>query len=381
MNTSIQKMSRDTSPDLGPFGRSFIGDFPSKGALSLIILGLLLSLVLSGGFLSFLTLFIVLTYLSIYLSYNYIEPHFNTKAGIVRRNNLSSVTGNGHLAVSDIGNMLYGYGKSAASQVRSMPAEINLGSLFESRSPSNSPDMSEWVSESRIRIWRKISLLWIGIMLMFYLILFLMVGLVVVFDIDSLDLFGQIAGTISYVIMGGIILALIDHEGKTEYLRSLFIFPNISRLKFGGLVVLILVLDLILVLGYSEIYDLFWPVTEEGGWFSDPNSADNPLILILLFISLAISAPLIEELVFRGYILDSLRTNYSDLFSIFASGILFGFLHWDPVFGFFDLFQTGAATIAGLLYGWLRIKTGSLWPSIICHSIWNGTIFLVAFII
>ena len=381
MNMSIQKMSRGTSSDLGPFGRSFLGDFPSKGALSLIVLGLLLSLVLSGGFLSFLALFTVLTYLSIYLSYNYIEPHFNAKAGIVRGDNLSSVTSNGHLAISDIGNMLYGYGKSAANQVRSMPGEINLGSLFGSRSPSDSPDMSEWVSEPRIRMWRRVSLLWIGIMMSSYLILFLMLGLILAFDIDSFDLFSWISQTVFQMIMAGIILAVIDHEGKTEYLRSLFIFPNISRLKFGGLVVLILVLDLILVLGYSEIYDLFWPITEEGGFFSDPNSEDNPLILILLFISLAISAPLIEELVFRGYILDSLRTNYSDLFSIFASGILFGFLHWDPVFRFFDLFQTGAATIAGLLYGWLRIKTGSLWPSIICHSIWNGTIFFIAFII
>ncbi|MGB1568921.1 MAG: type II CAAX prenyl endopeptidase Rce1 family protein [Candidatus Thalassarchaeaceae archaeon] len=27
--------------------------------------------------------------------------------------------------------------------------------------------------------------------------------------------------------------------------------------------------------------------------------------------------------------------------------------------------------IGGVLYAWLRIKTGSVWPSIICHSIWN----------
>ena len=380
MNTSIQKMSKDTSSDLGPFGRSFLGDFPSKGALSLIVLGLLLSLVLSGGFLSFLALFTVMTYLSIYLSYNYIEPHFNAKAGIVRGDNLSSVTSNGHLAISDIGNMLYGYGKSAANQVRSMPGEINLGSLFGSRSPSDSPDMSEWVSEPRIRMWRRVLLLWIGIMMSGYLISFLMIGLIVAFDIDSLDLFSQISITVSYVIMGGIILALVDYEDKIEYLRSLFAFPNISRLKFGGFVALILILDLILVEGYSIIYDSIGSLPEGGELFFDANSANSPLILILIFISLAISAPLIEELIFRGYILDSLRTNYSDLFSIFTSGILFGFMHWDPLFGFFDIYQTGAATIGGFLYGWLRIKTGSLWPSIICHSIWNGTIFLIVYI-
>ena len=223
-------------------------------------------------------------------------------------------------------------------------------------------------------------LLWIGIMMSGYLISFLMIGLIVAFDIDSLDLFSQISITISYVIMGGIILALVDYEDKIEYLRSLFAFPNISRLKFGGLVALILILDLILVEGYSIIYDSIGSLPEGGELFFDANSANSPLILILIFISLAISAPLIEELIFRGYILDSLRTNYSDLFSIFTSGILFGFMHWDPLFGFFDIYQTGAATIGGFLYGWLRIKTGSLWPSIICHSIWNGTIFMIVYI-
>ena len=213
-----------------------------------------------------------------------------------------------------------------------------------------------------------------------YLVSFLMIGLIVAFDIDGLDLFLQISVTVSYVIMGGIILALIDYENKTEYLRSLFKFPNISGLKFGGLVVFILILDLILVGGYSVIYDSIGSLPEGGELFFDANSANSPLILILIFISLAISAPLIEELVFRGYILDSLRANYSDLFSIFASGVLFGFMHWDPVFGFFDLYQTGAATIGGFLYGWVRIKTGGLWPSIICHSIWNGTIFLIVYI-
>ena len=97
-----------------------------------------------------------------------------------------------------------------------------------------------------------------------YLVSFLMIGLIVAFDIDGLDLFLQISVTVSYVIMGGIILALIDYENKTEYLRSLFKFPNISGLKFGGLVVFILILDLILVGGYSVIYDSIGSLPEGG---------------------------------------------------------------------------------------------------------------------
>ena len=31
----------------------------------------------------------------------------------------------------------------------------------------------------------------------------------------------------------------------------------------------------------------------------------------------------------------------------------------------------------GLLYAWLRVKTGSIFPSMIAHAIWNGFITLV----
>ena len=31
----------------------------------------------------------------------------------------------------------------------------------------------------------------------------------------------------------------------------------------------------------------------------------------------------------------------------------------------------------GCLYGWLRVKTGSIYPSMIAHAIWNGFITLV----
>ena len=142
-----------------------------------------------------------------------------------------------------------------------------------------------------------------------------------------------------------------------------------------------MVFDYILVLAYSIFYGSLLPLPEDTFWFVDANSANDPLILFLLFIALSVGAPIVEELIFRGYILDSFRSNFSDKIAIISSGVLFGFMHWDPFFAFFDIYPIGATAIGGFLYAWLRIKTGSLWPSIICHSLWNGTIFLFEFII
>ena len=94
---------------------------------------------------------------------------------------------------------------------------------------------------------------------------------------------------------------------------------------------------------------------------------------------MAIAAPIFEEILFRGYILDKIRNLYSDKFAIISSGFLFGLMHWE-ILAPLDFAQTGAATIGGFLYAWLRIKTGSLWPSIICHALWNGGIFFLVFI-
>ena len=383
MSTSLQTIPEGSPNELGPFGRSFVGEFPSRGTLSLIALGALFSFIIAGGWLSFLLLLIITTYLSIYMSYNFIEPHFNSKVGNIRQKKLDSIASKGHLAMTDIGNMLHGYGKTAAGQVWDLSGEINLGSLFERQPIVGSPNMSEWESESKVRTWMRISIVWISIMVLMYIILFSLIGIIMIFNLSlhSIDLIAQFSMLIQFALMSVILLMVIYLENKFEYLKSLFNFPKISKMRFGGLVILVLVLDVILLLIYTEIYDSLLPIPEEMVWFADADSASDPLILFLLFISLSVGAPLVEETICRGYFLDSIRSNHSDTFAIIGSGILFGFLHWDPLFAFFELYQTGHAVIGGFLYAWLRIKTGSLWPSIICHSLWNGAIFFFAFII
>ncbi len=36
-----------------------------------------------------------------------------------------------------------------------------------------------------------------------------------------------------------------------------------------------------------------------------------------------------------------------------------------------------AAAALGLLLGWVRLKTGSLWPCIFLHAVFNGLVFVV----
>ena len=381
MSTDLQTVSGVQNPsELGPFGKSFVGDFPTKGTLSIIALALLFDFVIAGGWISLLILTIITTYVSIYFCYNHIEPHFNSKIGVVRQKKLDQISSKEYMAMSDIGKLLHGYGKSAVGQVWDLSGEINLREIFENKPEEKELSIGSWETESKFKTWLKISLVWIAYFVTLYAVAFGAMILIWAFDIQSIDLTIWSSVIVQFLIIFLILLIVLFLEDNIEYISKLFIVPDIK--KSALLVILVSIVDFILVfLVYTWLYDQIVGLPADQAFFFEASSANDPLILLLVFICLAIGAPLVEELFFRGYVLDKLRNVHSDTFVIISTGILFGFLHWDPIFGFWDLYQTGAATIGGFLYAWLRIKTGSLWPSIACHSIWNGTIFLFTFLI
>ena len=90
---------------------------------------------------------------------------------------------------------------------------------------------------------------------------------------------------------------------------------------------------------------------------------------ILSFIAIVIAAPVLEELIFRGIILDGLLRRYSPVKSIIISSVLFGIVHLNP-------WQFIAAFLIGVFSGWVYYKTRKLTLSIIIHAVNN----LVAFV-
>jgi uncharacterized protein len=90
---------------------------------------------------------------------------------------------------------------------------------------------------------------------------------------------------------------------------------------------------------------------------------------IISFIAVVIAAPVIEELIFRGIILNGLLQRYSPVKSIILSSILFGIVHLNP-------WQFVSALIIGVFSGWVYYRTRKLSLSILIHLVNN----LVAFV-
>lgn len=86
-------------------------------------------------------------------------------------------------------------------------------------------------------------------------------------------------------------------------------------------------------------------------------------------LAIVVAAPILEELVFRGIILDGLLKKYSPLKSILVSSMLFGFVHLNP-------WQFVAAFIIGTFLGWSYYKTKKLMLCILIHLANNLAAFI-----
>ncbi|WP_289054063.1 CPBP family intramembrane glutamic endopeptidase [Carboxylicivirga marina] len=92
------------------------------------------------------------------------------------------------------------------------------------------------------------------------------------------------------------------------------------------------------------------------------------------FVTMVIAAPLFEEIIFRGIILDGMLKKYSARKAIFWSAFLFAFVHLNP-------WQFVTGMVIGGFIGWVYYHTRSLSISIIIHAAVNACGFSLRFIV
>ena len=99
---------------------------------------------------------------------------------------------------------------------------------------------------------------------------------------------------------------------------------------------------------------------------------ESLLGLLLLFLAAALTPAICEEVVFRGLLLQGLRDRIGDTGAVLAAAALFGAVHWLPGLGFRVL---PLATV-GILLGWVVVRSGSLIPALLLHTLHNAGILL-----
>lgn len=81
-------------------------------------------------------------------------------------------------------------------------------------------------------------------------------------------------------------------------------------------------------------------------------------------LCIAVAPALIEEFVFRGFVLQRLRRGSTESVAILISALLFGLIHGNMV-------QAVFAFGLGLVFAFITVKTGSIWPAVVAHFMNN----------
>ena len=97
----------------------------------------------------------------------------------------------------------------------------------------------------------------------------------------------------------------------------------------------------------------------------------GPLALAISGFLVVLAGPFAEEVFFRGFVLSGLIRRWGPVMGLVVSAVIFSIAHANlailiPIF------------VAGLLIGWLYLRTGSLWSCFWIHGAQNAVAFIAA---
>ncbi|HZM64476.1 MAG TPA: CPBP family intramembrane glutamic endopeptidase [Candidatus Saccharimonadales bacterium] len=128
----------------------------------------------------------------------------------------------------------------------------------------------------------------------------------------------------------------------------------------------------------SQIFGINTEQEQEIGFETAKSGGQG---LLWVFLSLVVLPPLVEEVLFRGFLFGSLRAKLSFQWAVVITSILFAIPH---LFASSDgfLWIAGVDTfVLSLVLCYLREKTGALWASIALHAIKNSLAFIFIFVV
>lgn len=99
----------------------------------------------------------------------------------------------------------------------------------------------------------------------------------------------------------------------------------------------------------------------------------TPVSLLLNLFVIAVLPAILEEMVYRGFILQTLR-RYGDGLAILVSAILFGLMHG-------NILQIPFAFLIGLVMGFMVVQTGNIWMAVALHFTNNAIAVLLDYAI
>jgi sodium transport system permease protein len=127
----------------------------------------------------------------------------------------------------------------------------------------------------------------------------------------------------------------------------------------------------VLISAYMSFQDTVLPYSEGLAREMAKIYSGSELSLAGALFLIAVSPAICEEVLWRGVVQGEVEAEDRPLKTVLVIGIFFGVFHLDA----FRLVPTAAL---GALLAWLRLRSGSIFPSMLFHALFNGTMLLGA---
>ena len=117
------------------------------------------------------------------------------------------------------------------------------------------------------------------------------------------------------------------------------------------------------------------------------SSIGSPINMLIVFTQICVVAPLLEEIVFRGFLSDRIKdvqvylfgekeasSELQKIFRIFAQATVFGICHYHPKQGSDNGVIVLSSGAGGLFLGDVKEENKNLWSSCFVHSYLNASV-------
>lgn len=182
----------------------------------------------------------------------------------------------------------------------------------------------------------------------------------VIETLESNGLFLAITLLFTSVICSGLIITFAALHRRTpvkEYLHFLPVTPK-EMLPYMGLI-------LLFAASYNGLCYLLDKPIVPGFMITAYQSA---VIYPLFFFTFIVAAPFLEELFFRGFLLDGLRQSFfGPVAAVIITAIFWGIIHTQ-----YELFEMIFIVGMGLMLGYARIRTRSILAPFCMHAMVNS---------
>ena len=181
------------------------------------------------------------------------------------------------------------------------------------------------------------------------------------------DLLYQWTTAVGGVIQYAIILAVVLLLSRDIAPATLGLHAPDSWARAVGWVVAALVS----IWAIGAILNVFLKAGEEQGLVPDGWDSSRAAPFVANFVVVAGVAPFVEELTYRGLGFAAVRDAHGAAAAIVVTALAFGLAHGLVV-------ALPVLSIFGVILAWLRLRTDSVYPTMMLHSLFNGIALIAA---